>query len=293
MDRTQNDDLRYSVYLDQQFGTKKCEETYLQNTFQYSIWQDYDVYQIKVGYGCPGNCSYCATKLAIGNFHSVSKSLVMHQFSEGLEAGFKKFVLMGDEVGSYGQDFGETIIDLINDMYKIEHNASISISYFHPDLLVKYYEQLRSYFASGYLNFFTSAIQTASPKLLKAMNRNPNIEPFIKCMEDININKYPVNKHTQIIIGFPGETSEDVEMTFHALMRCDFDHVSFSVFSPRNGTKAFLMEDTVPQTIKENRLSLFRTFMMNYKYAKLYKAQRDAWLDCEFNKYEQNNVDLT
>lgn len=280
----QDIDLNYSVFLDKTMSTKNCEEACRQNTLRHSIWQDNDVYQIKVGYGCPGNCSYCATKLAIGNFHSVSKSLVMRQYLEGLQSGFKKFVLMGDEVGSYGQDFGESIIDLLCDMHNIEQNVSISISYIHPDIFVRYYDHLRPYFASGFINFFTCAIQTASSKLLKAMNRNPNIEPFIRCMEDINKKKYLVNKHTQIIIGFPNETAEDVEETINALMRCDFDHVSFSIFSPRKGTKAYLMEDNVPQSIKERRLIMYRSMMMDHKYAKIYKSQRDTWLKYVFNK---------
>ncbi len=262
--------------IDQYSGTSNCKEQYDFCTLRRYIWQDKDSYQIKVSYGCPGNCSYCATKLAIGQFRSVSKELVLRQFKEGVSAGYKRFMMVGDEVGCYGTDFGENILILLDEIHDIAPEISIAIRYIHPDVFVKYYDGLKPYFASGFINYFCCAIQSASPSILKSMNRNPDIEPFIKCLEDMNSNGFKVNKHTQILVGFPNETESDVLATLDCLIRCDFDHININKYSPRKGTKSYDMVDNVPETVKVKRCSMFRTLMMMNKKAKLYNAIKDS-----------------
>ena len=267
-----NNEERVLLKIDGICGTHNCKEQYDLCTLRKYIWQDKDVYQIKVSYGCPGNCSYCATKLAIGNFRSVSKELVIKQFKEGVEAGYGNFMMVGDEVGCYGSDFGENIIMLLNEIYSFAPNISIAIRYIHPDVFVRHYNELKPYFATGFINYFCCAIQSASPSILKAMNRNPNIEPFIQCLEDMNQQGYKVNKHTQILVGFPNETDADVLDTIDCLIRCDFDHININKFSPRKGTKAYEMDDNIPESIKIKRCAIFGKLMMMNKKEKLYNA---------------------
>lgn len=274
-----NSEERMLRSIDKAQGTQICMRQYDACTMRKYVWQSSDVYQIRVSYGCPGNCSYCATKLGIGNFCSVDKELVLRQFREGVAAGYQKFLLIGDEIGCYGSDFGENIIQLLNDVHAIDPDITVAIRYIHPDILVRYYEGLKSHFESGFVNYFCCAIQSASPVILRAMNRNPDIEPFIRCMEDINANGYPVSKHTQILVGFPGETDADVLQTLSCLMRCDFDHININKFSRRKGTKAYLMEDNIPEEIKVERCEIFRRWMMQNKKAKLYDSIKQAYSD--------------
>jgi len=271
-----NEEERALLELDRLCGTDICKQQYDLCTLRRYIWQDKDVYQIKVSYGCPGNCSYCATKLAIGAFRSVPKDLVIKQFKEGVEAGYRSFMMIGDEVGCYGSDFGENIVMLLDEIYSFAPDITIAIRYIHPDILVQHYESLKPYFANGFINYFCCAIQSASPSVLKAMNRNPDLEPFIRCMEDMNANGYKVNKHTQILLGFPGETEADFMETLDCLIRCDFDHININKFSPRKGTKAYEMEDDIPEDVKVRRCSMTRKLMMMNKKAKLYNAVSSA-----------------
>ena len=258
--------------IDRWRNNHRCKMTYDLCTFRKYIWQDDDVYQVKVSYGCPGNCSYCATKLAIGDFRSVNKELVLRQFREGVAAGYVKFMMVGDEVGCYGSDFGESITDLLEEIRSFAPDIKIAVRYIHPDILVRNYEELKPFFASGFVSYFCCAIQSASPAVLRAMNRNPNIEPFVRCIEDMNRNAYPVSKHTQIIVGFPGETEADVLATVECLLRCDFDHININKFSPRKGTKAYELPDNVPEDVKVRRCNLFRRLMMMRKHERVYQS---------------------
>ncbi len=268
-----DDDLRLMRKIDETYHSHECERTWEFSTLRKYMWQDGRTYQIKVSYGCPGHCSYCATKLGIGEFRSIDMGLVIKQFREGWQKGFTRFLLIGDEIGTYGRDIGTSLIDLLQQMYDLsEGRATVAIRYIHPDIFVKQYEQLSFFFANGFVNYFCCAIQSGSPEVLKRMNRNAWLEPFIRCMEDINANGYPVNKHTQIIVGFPGETAEDFLQTMDALCRCQFDHININLYSPRKHTAAWSMTDDVSLDEKAFRAALIRHNMMLNKKALLYDA---------------------
>lgn len=273
-------DLGLMRKIDQLCSSDTCEQAWNFSTLRKYIWDNNQTFQIKVSYGCPGNCSYCATKLGIGDFRSVDKDLVIRQFAEGLKNGYTHFILMGDEIGAYGRDINTSLPDLLQEMYNLSGGkVVISIRYIHPDILVSLYDKLKPFFASKFVNYFCCAIQSASPAILKCMNRNPNIEPFIRCMEDINKNKYPVSKHTQIIVGFPGETSDDVLLTMDAIRRCQFDHININLFSPRRYTRAWDMEETVSQEEKIFRAELIRHTLKLCKKALLYDAVKLSMLN--------------
>lgn len=266
-----DDDLSLMRKFDNRHNTNLCEQAWEFSTLRKYMWQDDRTYQIKVSYGCPGNCSYCATKLGIGNFRSVDKQLVIKQFKEGLKKGYNRFLLIGDEIGAYGRDIDTSLPDLLQEMYDLSEGKSvIAIRYIHPDILVKIYERIKPYFASGFVNYFCCAIQSGSAHVLKRMNRNPHLEPFLRCMEDINQQHYPVSKHTQIIIGFPGETAEDFLQTMDALRRCSFDHININLYSPRKYTAAWEMGDDISKAEKEFRAELVRSTLILHKKALLY-----------------------
>ncbi|MBR3959734.1 MAG: radical SAM protein [Bacteroidales bacterium] len=269
----EDDDLQLMRKIDEKYHSYECERAWEFSTLRKYMWQDERTYQIKVSYGCPGHCSYCATKLGIGDFRSIDMNLVIEQFREGWEKGYTKFLLIGDEIGNYGRDIGTSLIDLLQKLYSLsEGRAVVSIRYIHPDIFVKMYEKLSFFFAKGFVNYFCCAIQSGSPDVLKRMNRNPKLESFINCMEDMNTKNYPVNKHTQIIVGFPGETAENFLQTMDALRRCQFDHININLYSPRRHTAAWSMTDNVSQEDKAFRAALIKHNMMLRKKAILYDA---------------------
>lgn len=282
-------DLHLMRKIDNQCGTNICERAWDFSTLRRYIWQNDTTFQIRVSYGCPGNCSYCATKLGIGDFRSVERKQVMTQFVEGLAGGYTHFLLMGDEIGAYGRDIGSSLPDLLQEMHELsEGKPSVSIRYIHPDLLVKNYKVLQPFFVSGFIDYFCCAIQSGSPDVLKRMNRNPDIEPFVQCMEDMNRSHYPVNKHTQIIVGFPGETADDVLLTMDTLRRCQFDHININLYSPRRHTRAWNMENDVADEEKQFRAELIRHGMQLHKKSLLYDAIKVAMVQERDRQREKN-----
>lgn len=252
-----------------------CKNTKAYNQFVYStrgrhLWREKDLFEIRVSYGCANRCSYCATKIAIGDFVSVPLKKILEQVELASQKGYKRIMLMGDEIG-YWNDGGYNIVDLVSAIENLDASIRIGIRYISPDIIVKYYRHLEEHFASGRIYYFCSAFQSGSSRILTLMNRNPNITPFINCMKDIEDNRYPVMKHTQIIVGFPTETAEDVMDTLDCLQQAAFDHVTITKYCPRKGTKAYEY-DCLTDDVVDKRVRVFENWLLINRNSKLYNA---------------------
>lgn len=280
--------------LDECFAKKIdtiCKSSKTYDQFMYStrgrhLWREADLFEIRVSYGCANSCSYCATKLAIGDFISVPEEIILKQVISASEQGFKRIMLMGDEVG-YWNYKGKDIVDLVSDIEKIDDSIYVGIRYINPDIIVKYYDKFKIYFENGRIYYFCAAFQSGSSRILQLMNRNPNIEPFINCMQEIERNGYPVKKHTQIIVGFPTETAEDIIDTLQCLQKASFDHVTITKYCQRPGTKAYGLE-LLNDDIIESRIKLFEDWLVLNRNNKLYRTVKSEVLKCFENKIYSN-----
>ena len=273
-------DEKLASIMDKEFENKAVGCQFRYSTKGKHLWKEEDLYEIRVAYGCACQCSYCATKLGIGSFRSVPLDWILKQYKEGVAAGYKRFMLMGDEIGYYGSDLpaeeGVNIIALVNALYEVDSKVKIGIRYIDPGILVKHYEAFSCYFANGFIEYFCSAFQSGSPEVLKRMNRNPNIQPFLDCMHDMEVKNYPVIKHTQIIVGFPGETEEDFRKTVEAFVYGGFDYAAITCFSPRKGTPAYDFEDWISEEVMESRSRYFNMVAALNRKARLYDAVKEV-----------------
>ena len=252
-------DYKFAQKIDKNVGNNLATMQFNYSTRGRHLWREEDLFEIRVSYGCSSNCSYCATKLAIGNFRGVAEDKILEQAELANSLGFNRIMLMGDEIGFWRWNH-KNIVDLINDILKINSNFKIGIRYIHPDIITRYYKEFKPLFEKGSIFYFCSAFQSGSSRILKLMNRNPDVEKFIECMEDMVKNNFPVLRHTQIIIGFPTETDTDVLETIAALQRASFDHVTISSYSPREGTKAFDFEQVSSDVILK-RMNLINNWL--------------------------------
>lgn len=217
------------------------------------MWQEKDLFEVKVADGCNYRCSYCATKNAKGDLKSRSLDRIITEFKLGVEKGYPKIVLTGDEVGEYGKDIGLSLIDLIEGLIPISGDSRIALRYVTPESIVKQYEGLKRYFHSGKIYYFCSSFQSGSPKILKLMNRPQNINDFVSLMNRITEDCPHVFKHTQIIIGFPQETEEDFNQTLEVIKNNCFEYITVLKYSVRPYTKAADMHGHVSQRIIDDR----------------------------------------
>ena len=96
-------------------------------------------------------------------------------------------------------------------------------------------------------------LQSGSDRILKAMNRRYTKEQYLELVEKLKRAIPDIAITTDIIVGFPGETAEDVEETIDVVRRVQFDNAFTFIYSPRTGTPAAAMENQAPEeTVHEN-----------------------------------------
>ena len=245
--------LKLAEALSDRFGNGRYVEIYDYLTKGRFLWKEKGLFEVKVADGCNYNCSYCATKNAKGNLKSRIPEDILREFRLGVEKGYPKIILTGDEVGEYGRDIGLSLVELLDRMVPISGDSKIALRYISPEALIRQYRKLKKYFKIGKIYYFCSSFQSGSPRILRLMNRPDNIDTFHEIVKEIDRDCPYVYKQTQVIVGFPQETEEDLDKTMELIKDGSFDYVSVIKYSKRPYTKAIDMEGHISPEIIEAR----------------------------------------
>lgn len=240
--------------------TSRIDKFFSKNNAKFSIAGD-SIFQIKASTGCLGSCSFCSVPKSRGSVKSKTVNEIVTEFHEGLDNGFRYFGLLGTDLGSYGRDLGINLVDLLGELTKEKGDYKIGLRNVNPYFLSEMFEELKPFFSSGKIWFISSSVQSGSDRILKLMGRRYKIQDFIKCIKTLN-DEYPnILLRTQLLIGFPGETNEDFQMTKKFIDELKFDWVEIYKYSPNSGTPAATMLDQVPEDTKTIRYRqlFFRT----------------------------------
>ena len=108
-----------------------------------------------------------------------------------------------------------------------------------------YYDSLKKLIDKKRIVELLIPIQSGSPRIVKAMNRPVDLELLTERI--IEIQKIGVNVSTDIIIGFPGETDEDFNMTYNLLMKVDFSYINVNIYGEHKSALSYTMENKVSQ----------------------------------------------
>lgn len=264
-----SEELDVAEKLSKQFRDDRILQSYNYATQGRYLWKDETIFEIKISSGCNNNCSYCASRLGVGDYRSKDLNKIRAELESGIKQGYKKIMLMGDELGAFGCDIGCSLIDVIKLCVNMDPNVMIGIRYIHPDRLIELYEELEPFLNNIF--FCCISVQSASPNVLKLMNRNDNIESVSHIIKSINRTHPHIFLHTQIIIGFPNETNEDFEKTISFLRDCKFDYIRYNVFSPRRITQAYFYDMVYSDSELKERIQRMKNFCEHNRIERLYK----------------------
>ncbi len=246
--------LRFSVFMSQSvnFAKNKLGLTSRKKIVPY--------YNIRIGNGCLGTCAFCATRFATGTLKSKSEDQIIEEFRTGLKEGYKIFQLINEDTGCYGLDIGTTFPNLLRKILVIEGDYQLILIEFNPQWLVKYYDELLSIFVKhrGKVRELFVSLQSGSDKILKEMRRSYDIETVKNMLIGLKKQVPEIMLRTTALIGFPGETEEDFEMTEKAIQEIGFSEVEIDKYEDRPGTASSLMKDKIPQEIIDRRGSDLR-----------------------------------
>ena len=207
---------------------------------------------IKVQDGCNQFCSYCIIPYARGRVRSRSMESVLKEVHRLTENGYQEVVLTGIHLSSYGVETGETLLHLIQEIHKIEKIKRIRLGSLEPKVVTEEFASELSRLEKICPHFHLS-LQSGCDATLQRMNRKYSAKEY-KNGCDI-LRKYFEHPAitTDVIVGFPGETEEEFAATRSFLEDVHFYEMHIFKYSKRQGTKAAVMPNQIPESIKNVR----------------------------------------
>ncbi len=207
---------------------------------------------ISVMRGCDKFCTFCVVPFTRGRERSRTLSSVVEEIKQLSMRGFREVTLLGQNVNSY-LDNENDFADLLAASAKVDSRIRIRFTTSHPqDLSEKLLYTIAEH--SNICNYIHLPVQSGSDRILKMMNRTYNIKHYLGLIEKAKRIIPGVSFSTDIISGFPTETYEDHVMTLDVMRQVRYDGAYMFKYSPREGTKAYKMEDDVSEEIKTKRL---------------------------------------
>lgn len=207
---------------------------------------------IKVQDGCSQFCSYCIIPYARGRVRSRSFADVLDEIRTLASNGYQEIVLSGIHLSSYGTDIGENLLHLIKEASLIEGIRRIRLGSLEPGIVTEEFAEEISKIEKICPHFHLS-LQSGCDTVLKRMNRKYTTAEY---KESCNrLRKYFDHPAitTDVIVGFPGETEAEFQMTKEYVKGIRFYEMHIFKYSRREGTKAAVMPEQVPEQIKTKR----------------------------------------
>ena len=229
--------------------TKEYEELSLSRTAEHT--RAY----IKVQDGCNQFCSYCIIPYARGRVRSRSKDHVLEEVQALAGAGYQEVVLTGIHLSSYGIDNGEDLLSLILAVHEVEGIRRIRLGSLEPRIITEQFVRTISGLPKMCPHFHLS-LQSGCTETLKRMNRRYTAEEYFEKCELLRKYFHEPALTTDVIVGFPGETQEEFEASRAFVDKVDFYETHVFKYSRREGTKAAVMPDQVPEPVKAERSAI-------------------------------------
>lgn len=207
---------------------------------------------IKVQDGCNQFCSYCIIPYARGRVRSRKPEHVVKEVERLAANGYKEIVLTGIHLSSYGTDLGDNLLHLIREVHKIDGIERIRLGSLEPRLVTEDFAKELSGLSKICPHFHLS-LQSGCDATLQRMNRKYTAEEYAHaCSLLRNAFDHPAIT-TDVIVGFPGETEEEFQITKEYLARIHFYEMHIFKYSKRQGTKAAVMPEQISEQKKTNR----------------------------------------
>ena len=216
---------------------------------------------INIMFGCNNFCSYCIVPYVRGRERSRKPEDILEEIRRLVADGVVEVMLLGQNVNSYGKNLDNpiTFAQLLREVEKIDGLKRIRFMTSHPkDLSDELIEVMA--LSEKICRHLHLPLQSGSTRILERMNRRYTKEQYLELAQRIRDRIPDIAITTDIIVGFPGETPEDLEETIDVVRRVKFDNAFTFIYSKRTGTPAAAMEDQVPkEQVKQGFDRLLKT----------------------------------
>lgn len=242
---------------------------------------------LKIAEGCDKYCSYCIIPRLRGHFRSIPMDMVLEEARELVEDGAKELILVAQETTLYGTDlYGKKSLHLLlHALSEIEGLVWIRVLYCYPEEIeLPLIEELRD--NPKVCHYLDLPIQHSSDRVLKAMNRKTRREELKEKIALLRREIPDICLRTTLITGFPGETEEDFQDVLSFITEERFDRLGVFPYSQEEGTPAANMENQIPESVKNKRLSRIMELQQEIAFQKT-EEQRGRILKALITGYDE------
>jgi MiaB/RimO family radical SAM methylthiotransferase len=210
------------------------------------------IYTVK---GCSHACTYCSDRCAWGEISSRPTDTIVSEFKTGLLKGYDRFCLIGSDLGAYGTDTGDTLINLLTTLVNIDDQKTykITLPQMNPYYLKHIHQDLDEIFDSGKIGAFGCQVQSGSNRILQLMGRRYTAEEWTQHMQNIRKKHPKIHLETHLLVGFPTETDQDFKATLNLLDKILLDKITVFKYSTRPHVAASHFPGQIPEKTKKAR----------------------------------------
>ena len=243
---------------------------------------------LKIAEGCDRPCAFCAIPLMRGGNVSTPIENLVIEAQKLAKSGVKELILIAQDLTYYGLDLYKkrALGDLLKELVKVEGIEWIRLHYAFPsgfpeDVL----ELIKS--EPKICNYIDIPLQHINTEILKAMKRGTTYEKTNALLDKFREKVPDMAIRTTLIVGFPGETEEKFQELKDWVRTQRFDRLGCFTYSHEENTTAFVLEDDVPEEVKQARVEEIRELQSQISGEK-YQEKIGKTFRCIFDRKEGN-----
>ena len=209
---------------------------------------------LKVAEGCDHPCSFCVIPQMRGRFRSRSIESIVTEARNLASRGVKELNLIGQDTTMYGWDWGNPsgLAELIRSLGEVTGIEWIRVLYIYPNNVSDGFLEAVAQTPTA-CKYVDIPLQHASSRVLKRMKRGGNRHSLSNLMKRIRSIIPEVTIRTTMIVGFPGETEEDMKELVSFVQETQFDRLGVFAYSDEEGSDAYELDGKLPEEVKEDR----------------------------------------
>ncbi len=226
---------------------------------------------VSIMYGCDNFCTYCIVPYVRGRERSREPERILEEIQALVEQGYKDITLLGQNVNSYGKDLGEGVDfpTLLERAAAIPGEFLLRFMTSHPkDATPRLFDVMAR--CEKVAPVIHLPFQSGSSRVLRAMNRGYTREEYLDKVAALRERLPQVVLTSDVIVGFPGESTQEFEQTLSLVEQVRFDALFTFLFSPREGTPAAKLPDPMA---KEEKAANFNRLVALQNQISLEKHQ--------------------
>ena len=212
---------------------------------------------LKIAEGCDRPCSFCAIPIMRGKHRSKPIADLVTESEKLAAKGVKELILIAQDLTYYGLDLYKkrNLAELLENLVQVEGIEWIRLHYAFPTgFPMEVLDVMRR--EPKICNYIDIPLQHISDSILKSMRRGTTQEKTTKLLQEFRKAVPEMAIRTTLIVGYPGETSEDFQTLKNWVQDMRFERLGCFTYSHEENTHAYKLEDDVPEDIKQERANM-------------------------------------